>query len=53
MGMCCEKEDNDWMKECMQYEVEGARPKGRPEKTWRLWKKIVGAWIEQGGCHGS
>jgi len=20
---------------CMEYEVEGARPRGRPKKTWR------------------
>jgi len=26
-----QKEDNDWVKKCMEYEVEGARPKGRPE----------------------
>jgi len=24
------KQDNDWVKKCMEYEVEGARPK----KTW-------------------
>jgi len=29
------KEDNGWMKKCMAYEVEGARPRGRPKKTWR------------------
>ena len=28
------KEDNDWVKKCMDYEVEGARPIGRPKKTW-------------------
>jgi len=27
--------DNDWVKKCMEYEMEGARPKGRPKKTWR------------------
>ena len=32
------KEDNDWVKKCMEYEVEGTRPRGRPKKTWR---KIV------------
>jgi len=32
------KEDNDWVKKCMEYEVEGARPRGRQKKTWR---KIV------------
>jgi len=29
------KEDNDRVKKCMEYEVEGARPRGRPKKTWR------------------
>jgi len=28
------KEDDDWMKKCMKYEVEGPRPKGRPKRTW-------------------
>jgi len=23
------------MKKCMEYEVEGALPRGRPKKTWR------------------
>ena len=32
------KKDNDWVKKCMVYEVESARPRGRPKKTWR---KIV------------
>jgi len=22
------------VKKCMEYEVEGARPRGRPKKTW-------------------
>jgi len=34
-GHVLRKEDNDWVKKCMEYEVEGARPK----KTWR---EIVG-----------
>jgi len=29
------KEDDDLVKKCMEYEVEGPRPKGRPKKTWR------------------
>ena len=29
------KEDNAWVKKCMEYEGEGARPRGRPKKTWR------------------
>jgi len=28
------KEDNDWVKKCFEYKVEGARPRGRPKKTW-------------------
>ena len=36
---CCghvlRKEDNDWVKKCMEYEVEGPRPRDRPKKTWR------------------
>jgi len=23
------------VKKCIEYEVEGARPRGRPKKTWR------------------
>jgi len=30
-----QKEDNDWVKKCMEYEVEGARPRCKPKKTWR------------------
>jgi len=28
------KEDNDWVKKCTEYDVEGARPRGRPKKTY-------------------
>jgi len=31
MGMCCQKRQS-LVKKCM--EAEGARPKGRPKKTW-------------------
>ena len=34
-GNVLRKEDNDWVKKCMEYEVEGARPIGKPEKTRR------------------
>jgi len=27
-------EDSDWVKKCMEYEVERARSRGRPKKTW-------------------
>jgi len=29
------KEDGDWVKKSMEYEVEGPRPTGRPKRTWR------------------
>ena len=35
MGMCCEKKMDDWVKKCMEYEVEGPRPRGRPNRTCR------------------
>jgi len=34
MAMCC-KEDTDWVKKCMEYEVEGSSARGRPKRTWR------------------
>ena len=33
-GHVLRKEDNDWVKKCMEHEVEGSRPRGRPKKTW-------------------
>ena len=30
-----QKEDTDWVKKCMEYKVEGSRPRGRPNRTWR------------------
>ena len=32
---CVVKEDTDWLKKCMEYEVEGSRPRGKPKRTWR------------------
>jgi len=29
------KKDDDWVKQCTEYEVEGPRPRGRPKRTWR------------------
>ena len=34
-GHVLRRKDNDWVKKCMEYEVEGARPRGRPKKTCR------------------
>ena len=28
------KDENDWVKKCMDFEVEGVRPRGRQKKTW-------------------
>ena len=30
-----QKEDNDWVKKCMEHEVEGSIPRGTPRRTWR------------------
>ena len=32
-GHVLRKEDNDWVKKCMEYKVQGTRPRGRPKKT--------------------
>ena len=34
-GHVLRKEDADWVKKCMEYEVEGSRPRGRPKRTWK------------------
>ena len=28
------KGDEDWVKKCMEYRIEGRGPVGRPRKTW-------------------
>ena len=33
-GHVMRKGDEDWMKKCMKFRVEGRRPVGRPRKTW-------------------
>jgi len=37
-GHVLQRVDNDWVKKCMEYEVEGVRPRSRPKKE-RLWKE--------------
>ena len=34
-GHALRKGDSDWVKKCMEYEVEGARSRGRSKKNWR------------------
>ena len=29
-----QKDDSDWVKKCMEYEVVGSTPKGRLKRTW-------------------
>jgi len=39
-----QRKDNNWVKKCMEYEVEGVRPRGSPESTSigeRLCKKTA------------
>jgi len=33
-GHVLQKDDNDWVKKCMEYEVVGSKPRGRPKRTW-------------------
>ena len=28
------QKDNDWVKKFMEHEVQGSRPRGRPNRTW-------------------
>jgi len=37
-GHVLRKDDDDWVKKCMEYEVGGSRPRGRPK---RIWKEVV------------
>jgi len=30
-----QKEYNDWVKKCIEKEIEGPRLRGRPKRTWR------------------
>ena len=32
-GHVLRKDDDDWVKKCMEYETEGSR--GRPKRTWK------------------
>ena len=30
-----QKEDDDWVNKCNEYEIKGPRTRGRPKRTWR------------------
>jgi len=34
-----QKEDSNWVKKCMEYKVEGRRPRGRPKISGERWCK--------------
>jgi len=34
-GHVLRKDDDNWVKKCMEYEVDVPRPRGRPKRTWR------------------
>ena len=46
MGHVLRKDDDDWVKGCMEFEVEGTRCRGRPKLTWR---KVVEADMRKRG----
>jgi len=51
---CAVKKNTDWVKKCMEYKVEGSRPRGRPEDMRRgCAKRLPSMKFEQGGCYGS
>ena len=33
-GHVMRKSDEEWVKKCMEFRVEGRRPVGRPRRTW-------------------
>ena len=35
LGYVLRKESDDWVRRCMDYELDGKKPRGRPEKTWK------------------
>jgi len=34
-GHVLRKNDANWVKKCMEYEVQGPTPRGRPKRTWK------------------
>ena len=47
------KDGSDWVKKCVDFNVDGCRQKGRPRKSWmevvcRDMKSL--AWAEEGRC---
>ena len=40
-GHVLRKDDDDWVKKCMEYEVEGPRPRGPGERLFERTVKLV------------
>jgi len=41
-GHVLRKEDIDWVKKCVEYEVKGSRPRGRPKRHGKgLCKRVA------------
>ena len=34
-GHVLHKDDSEWVKKCMDFEVDGVRPRGRPKRSWK------------------
>ena len=47
-----QKDDGDWVKKSMPYEVESVRWRGRP-RTSCSREGHERAWFEKGGCAGA
>ena len=50
LGHVLRKDPDDWVRKCMDYEVEGKRPRGRPEKTWKdlVEKDMIARGLSRG-----
>ena len=47
------RKDDDWVKKCMEYEVEGPRPRRSPKRTWReVVREDCQARKLNRGCNG-
>ena len=52
-GHVLRKEDTDWVKKCMEYEVESFRPRVRPKRTWKevvqkdCLRFMLNAWLHE------
>jgi len=48
-GHVLQKDDNDWVKKCMEYEVVGCRPRGRlkGDMVRGCAERLPSTWIER------